>query len=186
MKQQHFCKSKSAIILLTLLMTFFLNEKISSRSFSSPENQKSAGNFAGKNKSIGNFNGDEDEIFALVNEERLRKDLNALKWDDQLAEIARNYSRQMARENFFDHLDPKGADVVVRAEKSKLKRWDKIGENLFYFKGEGGFGFFTVRNWMKSPTHRQNILDKDFNTAGIGIAESRDGEIYITQVFIRR
>jgi uncharacterized protein YkwD len=186
MKQQTFWKLKSAITLLILLTVFFLNEKISSGSFLFTENKQSSDNFAGKNKSIGNFDDNEDEIFALVNEERLKKDLNALNWDDHLSEIARNYSKQMARENFFDHFDPKGADIVVRAKKSKLRRWDKIGENLFYFKGESDYKDFAVRNWMKSPTHRQNILDKDFNTAGIGIAESGDGEIFITQVFIRR
>lgn len=149
-------------------------------------NEQSADNFAGENKSIGKFEADEIEVFALVNAERLKKDLNALNQDDHLAEVARNYSKQMAKEQFFNHFDPKGVDIVARVKKSKLRNWNKIGENIFYFKGEGDFKDFAVRSWMKSPLHKQNILDKDFNTAGIGIAESVDGEIFITQVFIRR
>ncbi|HXH69152.1 MAG TPA: CAP domain-containing protein [Pyrinomonadaceae bacterium] len=139
-----------------------------------------------RNESIKKFDTDEDKVFALVNDERQKNNLNFLVRDNQLAEIARDYSKRMAEENFFDHFDPQGANVVVRAKKAKLKHWNKIGENLFSVEGMENFDAFAVKNWMESPTHRQNILDKDFNTAGIGIVESGDGEIFITQVFIKR
>ena len=179
-------KLKTAVTFLFLFSTLFLIEKTSANAVSSAESKMYAGKFAKKNQSIRNFDRDEDEIFALVNDVRQKNNLNALVWDNQLAEIARNYSEQMADENFFDHFDPQGADVVVRAKKSNLRHWSKIGENLFSVEHLRNFDAFAVKNWMNSPTHRQNILDADFNTAGIGVAESASGEIFITQVFIRR
>ena len=39
---------------------------------------------------------------------------------------------------------------------------------------------------MNSPSHRDNILNKDFNTVGIGIIKSVDGAYYFTQNFALR
>jgi len=43
----------------------------------------------------------------------------------------------------------------------------------------------TDTGWMNSPGHRQNILNPDYNEAGIGIAQIKNYFI-ITQVFIKR
>lgn len=186
MKQQTFWKLKMAIVLAILLSAFLVEDKTSANGNSSATGETNVGKFAKLNNSNERFDADEDEIFAMVNEQRQNNNLDVLVWDAQLAEIARDYSVQMASEKFFDHFDPQGADVVVRAKKSRLKHWNKIGENLFSVEGLRDFDAFAVTNWMKSPTHRQNILDADFNTAGIGVAQSESGEIFVTQVFIRR
>jgi len=186
MKQQTFWKLKLVSGLLMLITALLLTQNMSFKNLSAAKNITFAERSSKKNELIKNFNTDEDKIFALVNDERKKNNLKALVWDNQLAGIARDYSKQMAEENFFDHFDPQGADVVVRAKKAKLKHWSKIGENLFSVERMKDFDAFAVKNWMESPTHRQNILDKDFNTAGIGIVESGDGEIFITQVFIQR
>ena len=126
---------------------------------------------------------EESEIFDLVNRERSRTRLNYLDWDDDLARVARNFSRQMARENFFDHADRQGRTVIQRAAD---ERWSKIGENLFMGSGMDDFTAFSVRGWMKSPTHRRNILDREWTDTGIGIYRTRDDRVYVTQVFVRR
>lgn len=133
----------------------------------------------------GNSSNDEFQIHYLINNERRRKGLGDLYWDDDLARMARSYSRQMARESFFSHYDGDGNTVVERAQRSDIRGWSKIGENLFFCEGYDNFDALAVRGWMSSPTHRRNVLDRQFNTTGIGIAESRSGEIYITQVFTR-
>ena len=127
----------------------------------------------------------EAEVFDLVNRQRLKAGLNSLIWDDRVGSIARDYSRQMARENFFDHYDPKGKDVMDRADEAKLTGWVKIGENLFACSPTMGFAQKAVIGWMGSETHRVNILDGEWTSTGIGIATARDGSIYITQVFTR-
>jgi uncharacterized protein YkwD len=40
-----------------------------------------------------------------------------------------------------------------------------------------------IKAWMGSPGHRKNILQKDFEEAGIGMARNEDGRLYIAQVF---
>ena len=124
------------------------------------------------------------EIFQLVNRERYKYRLSAFAWDDDLADVAENYSEQMAKGRFFSHYDKKGQTVVDRAEKEGIKQYRKIGENLFYCLNCPNFESDSVRGWLKSPSHRQSILD-NFTATGIGIAKSRDGGTYITQVFLK-
>jgi len=135
--------------------------------------------------SAGNLSNDAIQIHYLVNNERRRTGLANLYWDEDLAKLARSYSRQMARESFFSHFDGDGNSVVERAAVADIRGWSKIGENLFFCEGYGDFDALAVRGWMKSPEHRRNILDRQFTTTGIGIAETRDGQTYITQVFTR-
>ena len=123
------------------------------------------------------------EILKLINKERRKKGLSDLQWSDELEKLARNYSKKMADGKFFSHYERNGDSVSQRALAMKIKGWRKIGENLFMSEPYDKLNSFAVENWMKSPLHRQNILDQSFNTTGIGIAQSRDGTIYITQVF---
>lgn len=126
---------------------------------------------------------EEYEIFELVNRERSRFRLNSLEWDDDLARVARNFSRQMAREGFFSHSDKKGKTVIQRAADAQ---WSKIGENLFMCAGLDDFTAFSVRGWMKSPSHRKNILDRSWTDTGIGVYRTWDDQVYVTQVFVMR
>lgn len=136
--------------------------------------------------SVFNLEDDELEIFDLVNKERRRKGLGELYWNDSLSRMARNYSRKMARDNFFSHYDSDGESVIDRATKSRVSGWRKIGENLFYCEGMSNYQSVAVKGWLRSPSHRQNMLDRSWTDSGIGIARSRDGRIYVTQVFIKK
>lgn len=133
-----------------------------------------------------NFAVAEREIFRLVNRERRKRNLNELEWNADLAEMARKYSEKMADENFFSHFDLQGANVAKRAQKARIKGWTRIGENLFTIENYSSFDRFAVKAWMNSPSHRQNILDKDWTTTGVGVAQADNGDVYITQVFIER
>ena len=126
---------------------------------------------------------DEYRIFDLINRERGRNRLGQLHWDDELAELARSYSEKMADQKFFSHYDSAGETVVQRAEQRRIRGWERIGENLFETRGLEDIPAFALRGWMKSPTHRSNILDSGWTTTGIGIAVARDGKVYITEVF---
>lgn len=165
MKNNFIGKPKAVVFVLVFALTasFFANNEIA---FSK------------------NYDDDEHRIFELINAERQKRRLNTLHWDNNLARMARAYSQKMARQNFFDHADFDGNTVVDRAKDARIKNWRKIGENLFYYEDNSNFDKLAVRGWMKSPTHRENILDGSWTTTGIGIAESRDGRIYITQVFL--
>jgi uncharacterized protein YkwD len=129
---------------------------------------------------------EEAEVFRLVNLQRQKAGLSRLDWDDGAARIARAYSKRMAREGFFDHYDPEGNTVMERADRGGVRHWSRIGENLFVCDPMEEFEPFAVRGWLRSTTHRQNMLDRRWTATGVGIARARDGEIYIVQVFLER
>jgi uncharacterized protein YkwD len=126
------------------------------------------------------------QVYDLVNRERSRQGLTFLSWDDQLAELARQYSEQMARGAFFDHVDPNGLRVQDRAFAAGMQKWTKIGENLFHAKDVNNFSRLAVRMWMDSDSHRANILDRSYSAAGVGIATAPDGRVYVTQLYLQR
>jgi uncharacterized protein YkwD len=167
------------VVFVAFLFTLLLDENAFSQNLRIARNTNAFTNF------VGDFDDDEDEIFALVNNERRKKRLSNLNWDDDLARVARKYSQQMAKGNFFSHYDKNGGGMEDRAAAAKIK-WSEIGENLYFCQGMEDFNEPAVKGWMNSPGHRQNILGKTYTDTGIGIAESRDGKIYITQLFIRR
>jgi uncharacterized protein YkwD len=43
-----------------------------------------------------------------------------------------------------------------------------------------------VKMWMESPTHRENILDRSYSSAGVGVATARDGRVYVTQIYLQK
>ncbi len=55
-----------------------------------------------------------------------------------------------------------------------------VGENV-------AAGYPTARavmtGWMNSPGHRANILKREFNRLGVGVAYSKSGRPYYCQVF---
>jgi len=128
----------------------------------------------------------ESRILSLINRERSKVGLGQLSWDDRLADLARRYSEKMAHDHLFEHIDSDGNDVVARARQSRIRGWSKIGENLFMSSPTGELPTLSVRGWMHSPSHKENILDPDWHGTGIGIAYARDGDIYITEVFTDR
>lgn len=181
-------KSKfSRIVFFAILFTFFAaavsaQQRVRVRK---SVTGRVASNEQTRQETRGNFSNDEQQIHYLVNNERRKKGLSDLYWDEDLARLARNYSKKMARESFFSHFDNDGNSVVERAKDSDIRGWNKIGENLFFCEGYDSFDALAVRGWMNSAEHRRNILDRQFTTTGIGVAQTRDGRIYITQVFIR-
>jgi uncharacterized protein YkwD len=92
----------------------------------------------------------------------------------------------MAREGFFDHYDRSGKTVIDRMNAAHVRNWSGIGENLFFCDAHASFTATAVRGWLKSPSHRTNMLDRKWTATGIGIATGRDGRIFVTQVFTRQ
>lgn len=167
---------KTVILFLVIASAFIFNETGIAASSGNP--------LIIKNGSDNELMGvDKWEIFRLVNSQRRKKGLAELQWSNDLEKLARSYSKKMADGKFFSHYERNGDSVVQRATAMRIRGWRKIGENLFMCSSYGEANNLAVEKWMKSPLHRQNILDGNYNTTGIGIAESRDGTFYITQVF---
>ncbi len=107
-----------------------------------------------------------------------------LAWNDRLAAAALGHSRDMAENDYFDHVDRGGAAVAQRASRQGY-RWRAVGENI---AGGQGSPQQVVAGWLASPGHCANILSPDFAEMGAAYAINAQTaiDIYWTQVFGRR
>ena len=128
----------------------------------------------------------EQLAFQLSNDQRTANNLPPLVWDNDVASIARLHSENMAKNNFFSHKGLDGSMVNKRADQVGVKNWRSIGENIAFNRGYDNPAEFTVECWMKSVSHRENLLDKSWKESAIGVAVAADGSYYFTQVFLLR
>ncbi len=104
-----------------------------------------------------------------------------LAWSDELAAAALAHSQDMAANDYFDHVDRRGAGVAERARQHGYP-WRAIGENIAAGQGSPQQ---VVAGWLASPGHCANILSSDFTEMGAAYALNAQAamEIYWTQVF---
>lgn len=128
----------------------------------------------------------ERRVFDLLNAERRRSNLPALEWDESLAQMARVHSDDMGTRNYFNHATPEGEQTSDRAHQCGVSGWRALGENIAFNQGFDDPAAFAVERWMQSAKHRNNILNAGFSHTGLGIAQTEDGRVYFTQVFVTR
>jgi uncharacterized protein YkwD len=108
----------------------------------------------------------------LINAERALRSRSPLRSQSQLSQAANDFSAQMVRERFFAHTSPEGTTLRERIAATGYLRpaavW-ALGENLAWGSGPLATPRNIVQAWMASPPHRANLLDPEFNRAGIGI-----------------
>lgn len=103
------------------------------------------------------------QIALLVNRERTKKGLSTLKENDMLSTSAKLKAEDILLKNYWAHISPAGVEPWYFMNKVGYK-FNYAGENLaknFYSSED------VVRDWMKSPDHRKNILDPNFTEYGI-------------------
>jgi uncharacterized protein YkwD len=150
----------------------------------------------------------ERRIHALINKERTSQKLKPLELEERLSKIARSHSQDMARRDFFSHVNPDGKDPTARGEArgytcrkiSGNTITEGLAENIFQgnlysrirIRGsEKTYDWNSmetiategVTGWMKSPGHRENILTKTYQKTGMGVTISKDDKVYVTQLF---
>jgi uncharacterized protein YkwD len=106
----------------------------------------------------------------LINRERTRRGLGALKRNAALERAAVAYSRLMVRQNFFDHVSPGGSTPQSRVRHAGY-RGNGVGETIAWGTGASGDAAGTVTRWLHSPPHRAILLSRDMRTIGIGVAD---------------
>jgi uncharacterized protein YkwD len=109
-------------------------------------------------------------VLALVNKERLKAGCSPVLPDTALAELAGNFSEDMAERGFFDHTDPDGDTPWSRAKQAGITNLG--GENI----ARGQANAQSVMDaWMNSPGHRANILNCNYKTLGVGVQFGEGG-----------
>ena len=146
----------------------------------------------------------EAAIHQLINTYREEQGRTAFKWDDDLAQLARAHSTDMANNNYYSHTNRDGDDPSARARKAGYScnpRSIGIAENIHVLYGHSStlygqpYEWETqermiqrfVADWTSSPGHRRNILDPRYTWTGIGVVfgdyNGIRNAIFVTQAF---
>lgn len=121
----------------------------------------------------------EQRIFYLLNQERQLSGLAKLEWNDQAARAARAHAKLLAEHEELSHQFPGEAPLRERLVSTAV-RFTSAGENVARADNEDEAHLAL----MYSPGHRENILNRNYSAAGVGVVE-RAGRLYVTQDFVR-
>ena len=143
--------------------------------------EKQKENFYGDGNS-GLKEGFEFQLFDLTNATRVEHGLHPLSWDDHVKITARDHSADMAINQYFDHTNLKGESPFDRMEEDQIS-FRTAGENLAAGQISS---IFAHEGLMNSIGHRENILQKDFESLGVGVAFDSNEKPYFTQNFVTR
>jgi uncharacterized protein YkwD len=117
-------------------------------------------------------------LFALANQARAQAGAPPLQLDEGLTQAARAHCIEMAARNQLSHQFSGEPELAQRLAATSSLHMDQVGENVGYAASaeESHDGF------MRSPHHRENLLDPAFNVAGFGIIHSGN-MLFVTQDF---
>jgi uncharacterized protein YkwD len=113
----------------------------------------------------------EQSVVKLINKQRVKHGLRALKIDGSLITVARAHSRDMVKRNYFSHHSKSGTDPADRI--ARAGGTGAIGEDLAWGSGSYSSPSAIVKLWLNSPPHRRVLFAKDLKYVGIGRATGR-------------
>ena len=119
----------------------------------------------------------ERDLFDYANHERSAQGLPALRWNNALASAARKHAAVMAQKGSLSHQFPGEASLPGRAGQSGA-HFVWLSENV----AQGPSAQVIHAEWVKSPNHRANLLDRDMDSIGIAVAQ-RDGQWFAVEDF---
>ena len=121
----------------------------------------------------------QQQVLALVNQNRRRGGCDPLQLDRRLIEAATEHASDMARRRYFAHESPDGDGAGERVSEAGY-RWKRYSENIA--RGADS-PWEVVDGWMNSRVHRENILDCRLHEMGLGLAIAGDRTPYWVQDF---
>jgi len=145
-----------------------------------PHANSAAGSSSGEDSAA------ENELLASANKSRELAAVPPLRMDESLREAARAHARRMVDSERLDHQFSGELSLVERiAQVSPLTgtldvalKIDRAGENVAYASCAPD----VHKTLMRSPPHRENLLDRGFNAAGVAAIWSK-GRLYVVQDF---
>lgn len=109
------------------------------------------------------------EVIALANSARVKENLPTLKENTQLSQAAEAKAEDMIKNDYFAHTSPKGIEPWYWIKQAGYQ-YQAAGENL-------AINYTDVKEqhsaWMKSATHRANILNTRYQEIGVAVAHGK-------------
>jgi uncharacterized protein YkwD len=120
----------------------------------------------------------ERQLLDLANQALAEAGLAPLQIDEGLMRAARKHSALMASQKQLSHDLPGEPGLPQRLAATSTLQFSAEGENV----GVGPSVSELHRGFMRSPHHRDNLLNPDYNVAGFAVV--RNGNmIYVTEDF---
>lgn len=105
------------------------------------------------------------KVFQHTNEQRSKNNLPVLRYNSKLSKAAEKKAVHMFKENYWAHTSPKGINPWTFFKEVDYE-YSIAGENL----AKDFYDTDTMMSaWMKSPTHRDNILNQKYREIGIAV-----------------
>ena len=116
------------------------------------------------------------QVVALVNAERAKYGLSALRVDSRVQQAAQVRAAETVQS--FSHTRPNGSSFSTALTEAGVS-YTRSGENIAYGQSTPQQ---VVQAWMNSDGHRANILNGSFTTIGVGYTVV-NGTAYWAQLF---
>lgn len=145
------------------------------------QNKKSLSTLSSQDAAYDNFklSALEKSVFQKINQYRVSKGLPKLRLNQKISRQARIHSQNMAGWKVpFSH------DGFKKRVQAIPLGYTSAAENLAFNQGYPDPALEAMNGWVKSPSHLKNI-EGNYNLTGIGVAANADGEVYLTQIFLR-
>jgi len=105
------------------------------------------------------------KLLDLTNQERTKHGLSPLIMNDQLSRAASSKAGDMFAKNYWAHFGPDGLspwDFIIKSGYQYEYAGENLAKNFLFSQG-------VVDAWMNSPTHRDNLLKKEYSEVGFAI-----------------
>jgi hypothetical protein len=105
------------------------------------------------------------QLLDSSNEVRVKEGKKQLILSEKLSKAAENKAKYMFEKNYWAHTSPDGVEPWVFILDQGYD-YSYAGENLarnFYYSRE------VVEAWMKSPTHKENLLSSNYDEVGFAV-----------------
>lgn len=106
-----------------------------------------------------------EKLNQLTNEQRQKNNLPSLTVNSALTLAAQKKAENMFQENYWSHYSPDGKtpwDFILGAGYKYEYAGENLAKNFLFSNG-------VVDAWMNSPTHRDNLLKKEYTEVGYAI-----------------
>jgi uncharacterized protein YkwD len=120
----------------------------------------------------------ENELLQSANQDRKLADVPQLRMDDGLRTAALAHAQRMIAAQQLEHRFSGELPLLERIAEVSPLRMDRAGENL----AAATCASSANEALMRSPPHRANLLDGNFNVVGIA-AVWDEGRLYVVQDF---
>ena len=144
----------------------------------SPSPTPASGPAAGSSAAPGEDSAAENQLLELANQSRELAGVPPLRMEESLRAAARTHAARMVESQQFEHRLSGEPSLFERIAQVSPLTMDRVGENIAYAES----GPKINENLMHSPRHRENLLDREFNVAGIAALWSK-GQLYVVQDF---